>query len=79
MRSPRQSSLKPVISGAQFVVEHRGDRWLVAGFSRVYSPSELLEQGRTRDQIVDELVAAQSMDRAEAEEIFDRSLDEEAA
>lgn len=66
-----------LISGAQFVTEHREGRWLVAGFSRVYSPSELLEQGRTREEIIEDLIATSEMDKAEAEEMFDRSLDEE--
>lgn len=66
-----------LISGAQFVMEHREGRWLVAGFSRAYSPSELLEQGRTRAQIIEDLIATSEMDRAAAKEMFDRSLDEE--
>jgi hypothetical protein len=66
-----------LISGAQFVLEHRAGRWLVAGFSRAYSASEMLEQGHTRAEIVAQLVAAHGIDQAEAEEIVDRSLAEE--
>ena len=77
--TPKVFDRPTLISGAQFVLEHRGGRWLVAGFSRVYSASEMLDQGRTRAEIVNELVADQGMDPTEAEEIFDHSLGEEAS
>lgn len=74
--TPRTFDRPTLISGAQFVVEHRDGRWLVAGFSRAYSPSEMLEQGHTREGIVEQLTA-DGMDATQAEEVFDRSLDEE--
>ena len=77
--TPRVFDQPTLISGAQFVLEHRDGRWLVAGFSRAYSPSEMLDQGRTRAEIVDQLVADREMDKTEAEEMFDRSLGEEAS
>jgi hypothetical protein len=61
-------------SGAQFVMEYRDDVWLVAGFSRVYSAAELIEQGQSRESIVSQLVSTYGIEQAEAEEIFDESL-----
>ena len=63
-----------LISGAQFIMERHGDRWLVGAFSRAFGPSEMLSQGRSREDIVDEIVASKLGDHEEAEEIFDRSL-----
>lgn len=77
--TPRVFDRPTLISGAQFVLEHRGGRWLVAGFSRVYSASEMLDQGRTRAEIVNQLAADYGIDPTEAEEIFDRSLGEEGS
>jgi hypothetical protein len=74
---PRIFERPTLISGAQFALEHRHDRWLVTGFSRVYAPSELLAQGRTRDDLVQEVMTSLRVDPATAEEIFDRSLAEE--
>lgn len=76
--TPRVFDQPTLISGAQFVLEHRSGRWLVAGFSRAYSPSEMLEQGRTRTEIVNQLAEDKGISLADAEEIFDRSVSEEA-
>lgn len=76
--TPRVFDQPTLISGARFVLEHRDGRWLVAGFSRAYSPSEMLDQGRTRAEIVNQLAEDKRMSLADAEEIFDRSLSEEA-
>jgi hypothetical protein len=73
---PRVFDRPALVSGAQFVMEHRGGRWLVAGFSRVYSASEMLGQGQTREEIIDQLVSTYGMENTEAEEVFDRSLAE---
>jgi hypothetical protein len=74
--APRVFDRPTLISGAQFVLEHRDGCWLVAGFSRAYSASQLLDQGQTRAEIVNQLVA-DGIKLTEAEEIFDRSLADE--
>jgi hypothetical protein len=48
--APRVFDRPTLISGAQFVLEHRGGCWLVAGFSRAYSASQLLDQDQTREE-----------------------------
>jgi len=74
--APRVFDRPTLISGAKFVLEHRDGRWLVAGFSRAYSAGEMLDQGFTRAQIVEQLVA-DDMDQVAASEVVDRSLREE--
>lgn len=76
--APRVFDRPTLISGAQFVLEHRDGCWLVAGFSQAYSASQLLDQGQTRAEIVNQLVA-DGIELTEAEEIFDRSLADEGS
>ena len=71
--TPRIFDRPTLISGAQFAVELRADRWLVAGFSRADPRRNCLNKVAPEMNSLTSIAADLLVDRDEAEEIFDRS------